>query len=512
MNTAPPASGTSRLDLARLQALAQAHRIGTSFSGWDRQPHDVAPETLVKILAALGVKAGTDELLDAALEDAGLASWRRMLPPAVVGRAGTETLVPVHVRHGEPVRLWIEAEDGGRHHPVQRDVWVNPQLVDGVLTGRATFELPRDLPLGWHVLHAVSGDRQTKATLVVVPQRLSTAAPLEQRRGWGLAAQLYSVRSQRSWGIGDIADLADLAAIAGARGAGLDPRQPAARGRAAPAGRRPRPTCRRPGGSSTRSTCASRPSRSWPTCRKPRRPGRTSWPSRREPRQPGAANDWTATRHTRRSWRRSSCCTPSRAVPRASSAFAAFRAQQGPGWRTSRCGARCARSATPDDEPMGAATRRARPRRRSGRARLADRIDFHCWLQWLLRRAAGGRPGGGGRGLRHAAGRRARPRRRRAPAGRRRVALRDVLAPGPSVGRAAGHVQPAGPGLVAAAVAPAAAGRGRLRAVPRHAAHGAAPRRGHADRPYPGAVPAVVGARGHCPRTTAPTSTTTTRR
>jgi 4-alpha-glucanotransferase len=58
-----------------------------------------------------------------------------------------------------------------------------------------------------------------EATLVVTPARLSTAADLEQRRGWGLATQLYSVRSKRSWGVGDFADLAELAAVAGARGA-----------------------------------------------------------------------------------------------------------------------------------------------------------------------------------------------------------------------------------------------------------------------------------------------------
>ena len=35
---------------------------------------------------------------------------------------------------------------------------------------------------------------------------------IPERRSWGLTVQLYSVRSRRSWGHGDLHDLADLAA------------------------------------------------------------------------------------------------------------------------------------------------------------------------------------------------------------------------------------------------------------------------------------------------------------
>jgi len=205
--------------LAKLHRLAAAYGVGTSFTGWSGKPQEVAADTLVKVLGALGVPASTSELLDSSLVEAELAPWRRMLPPAVVIAEGKEALVPVHVAHGTPAKLWIVTEDGQEHPVQQRGTGVKPRDVDGVLTHRVSFTLPRNLPLGWHTLHAESDGAAAQAALIVVPDRLATTGMLEQRRGWGLAAQLYSVRSKRSWGIGDFGDLADLAALSAERGA-----------------------------------------------------------------------------------------------------------------------------------------------------------------------------------------------------------------------------------------------------------------------------------------------------
>lgn len=216
------AAGTARPDVDPhlLQRLADAHGVGTSFQGWDGLPHTVAGETLIKVLAALGVEADTNQHIEAALAEADLAPWRRMLPPAVVIQQNEPAQVPVHVRDGATATLTITLEGGtGSREAVQQDLWVEPREVDGTPVGRATFALPQDLPLGWHTLNAESEGTTATATLVVTPARLDTAKDLERRRGWGLATQLYSVRSKRSWGIGDFADLADLAAISGARGA-----------------------------------------------------------------------------------------------------------------------------------------------------------------------------------------------------------------------------------------------------------------------------------------------------
>lgn len=204
-----------------LRELAAANGVGTSYSGWDGVERPVADSTLQRVLAALGVPAGGPDEMERSLAEATLAPWRRTLPPVVVAREGQELQVNVHVPHGSAVSVWIDAEDGSRYEVAQRENRDAPVDVDGVLTGRAAFAVPDHLPLGWHTLRANSNGTDFQCPLVVTPLTLGSPERLAGRRNWGLTAQLYSVRSSRSWGIGDFADLADLAAISAQEGAGF---------------------------------------------------------------------------------------------------------------------------------------------------------------------------------------------------------------------------------------------------------------------------------------------------
>ena len=69
------------------------------------------------MLAALEVDASTPEAAERAVQEHDDAAWRRMLPPSMVIREGWAPTVDVHVRHGEPVSVWIELE--ARRHPVE---------------------------------------------------------------------------------------------------------------------------------------------------------------------------------------------------------------------------------------------------------------------------------------------------------------------------------------------------------------------------------------------------------
>ena len=208
----------------QLLRLAEAYGVVPDYWGFDGSHRLVATPTMVAVLAALGVDASSPERVEVSLAHVSDAPWRRALPPVVVLRAGNATRIPVHVRDGDSVEVWLELDaeaGGGRREVEQVDEYTAPRVVDGQRIGRATFQLPGDLPLGWHTLRAAGPSGSARCFVVVVPVRLELPAQLREGRAWGFMAQMYSVRSRQSWGVGDLADIGEVAWLA-ARRCGAD--------------------------------------------------------------------------------------------------------------------------------------------------------------------------------------------------------------------------------------------------------------------------------------------------
>ncbi|MEW2619276.1 4-alpha-glucanotransferase [Streptomyces sp. NPDC048106] len=167
-----------------LAELARAKGVDTWYRAADGTVRPVSHTTLIRVLAALGVDASTPERARTALEEHRREQAARPLPPYVIARPGR----PARLDTAAGTRLVVDLEDGG-----SRDL-----PADGTL--------PADLPLGYHTLRAASSDGWVSAPLIVAPDRI----PAPERRGWGFAAQLYSVLSDDSWGMGDLGDLTTL--------------------------------------------------------------------------------------------------------------------------------------------------------------------------------------------------------------------------------------------------------------------------------------------------------------
>ena len=216
-----------------LGELADRFGISTQFYDWKGRHTQVGEQTVIAILAEFGVDASTPERARAAAQRVRDDHWRRIVQPCVVLRAGQEGRVDVHVPAGAPVSLRIVGEDGNDHLPWQVDNWNPDRPIDGRMIGEATFGIPGNLPLGYHELivtigtHDADGSAEdggihttATSTIIVTPNRVGLPRRMGASRVWGYAAQLYSVRSHHSWGLGDLTDLADLCTWSASQGAG----------------------------------------------------------------------------------------------------------------------------------------------------------------------------------------------------------------------------------------------------------------------------------------------------
>lgn len=173
-----------------LAALADACGVATSYTGADDRRVDVPAETVRALLEAMDVDAGDERSAERELARVRAERAQRLVPPAHVARRGDPGSWAVPA--GAVAEAAVELEGGGLRE----------------LGAGSPLGLPADLPAGHHRLRARAGTAEAEGALVVAPAR----APLPAQRLWGWMAQLYQLRSAASWGMGDAADLATLAA------------------------------------------------------------------------------------------------------------------------------------------------------------------------------------------------------------------------------------------------------------------------------------------------------------
>ena len=197
-------------DWPELAELADRYGVSREYHDWQGRHVEVPVATIQAVLGALDVDATSPGSTRAALADLDEAGWRRTVPVVTVARAGRSVEVLGHVPEGDPLAVEVVTEGGEvlEATPLAHDV--PPREVAGALTTEARFALPDHLPTGYHTLRGRHGGSTEEGLLIVAPDRLALPAGLGTQ-AWGLMTQLYSVRSRASWGVGDFGDLAQLA-------------------------------------------------------------------------------------------------------------------------------------------------------------------------------------------------------------------------------------------------------------------------------------------------------------
>jgi 4-alpha-glucanotransferase len=208
-------------ELSQLTRLASAFGVERAYRDvWSRQV-EASPDTHRALLRAMGVQVEDDSQIAAALNDAEERPWREFAPPVALFDEGAEVSIPLAAPTplSEGRLIWSLAEEGGGGSTGEAAGFEALEERGGRRRGRLT--LPIRPSIGYHDLSLeLDGSLAASIRLIIAPARcLVPQDVLGEERAWGLAAQLYGVRSRRDWGAGDFSDLAALAELAGREGA-----------------------------------------------------------------------------------------------------------------------------------------------------------------------------------------------------------------------------------------------------------------------------------------------------
>jgi 4-alpha-glucanotransferase len=180
-----------------------------------RQTSDATREAL---LAIMGFETPTEDAALGWLAELDHEERDMILDPVRVverDRPGVDR-VPVQLPRGVPsadVQLTLTEESG--------HVWEARRNAGP----RATLALPTRPPYGYHRLTATvrarAGEWHAEQSLIVVPSSCATPDTRlsEQKKRMGVIANLYALRREHDWGVGDLSTFTQLVVWAGARGA-----------------------------------------------------------------------------------------------------------------------------------------------------------------------------------------------------------------------------------------------------------------------------------------------------
>ncbi len=205
-----------------LRMLADRTGIAADYYDIAGTHHATTDETRRAILVAMNLRVANREELIAELEAWDNRWWLMGCEPVHVLRSGRDAGTwswygPCE--SSEDSGLYIKWSLYAENGETQFERAEGPGLkveetrtIQGRRFIRVALPFPQDLPLGYYSVkaHARGGGTNTESTfrLIVAPGRCYIPDDLQQGvRWWGVALQLYSLRSHHNWGVGDFRDL-----------------------------------------------------------------------------------------------------------------------------------------------------------------------------------------------------------------------------------------------------------------------------------------------------------------
>jgi 4-alpha-glucanotransferase len=216
------------VDSTLIERLANLRGIGDAYHDYRGELRHFSLETKRELLRAMGCAVDDAAALGVELGRLEKTRLSKLLPRVAAAR-GSRIGIDINVtarEFGAALNWSVHLEDGSRRDGVTStadcpEIWRGE--IEGSWITRRRFDLPFGLPPGYHELEAkIAGGEADRCLLIMSPPQCYEPAPIiAGRRLWGIAVQLYTLRSRDNWGIGDFNDLRSLIRWVAPRGAGF---------------------------------------------------------------------------------------------------------------------------------------------------------------------------------------------------------------------------------------------------------------------------------------------------
>lgn len=210
-----------------VEQLAERKGLSSEFVDAWGKPAFVTLDSKKAVLATMGYDVADEANLAKQIEEEDRQYWSTCLDPVLVLKENEDLRIEVRIPSevaGQTLGYNISLESGEKMTgSVNLGEFCESDSyeLDGRKYVKKEVILRVVLPLGYHSLELGAISKNDMRLIVVPRQCYKQPAIADGLKIWGPSVQLYSVRSEKNWGVGDFSDLADLIKKLGANGAGF---------------------------------------------------------------------------------------------------------------------------------------------------------------------------------------------------------------------------------------------------------------------------------------------------